>query len=244
MKKELKHQIILAYGVPRPLQKEYFIHNLNYPKTRWYDFLFCQFAYIRKRVWVISFSLFLAILLFAATPQKSDITLLWGASAVFPFLAMTAVTETVRSAIFGMAELEMTTRYSLRSILLARMGMIGVGNLVLLFIVIPILSGKANMSFIKIGIYLLVPYLLACFLSFAVINRIRTKDFSYYCAGIAIFLSGGGLIFGLGFKVIYQPQYFILWLIVLTALAAANYKEIRALIKNSEEMIWNSYLTA
>lgn len=243
MKKELKQYITYSFDAPKPLHKDEFIRTLNYPKTRWYDFITSQISFIRKRIWFISIILFVTAYLLVIQLPLEQLELLWIVSAFLPFLAMMTVSETIRSSVFGLAELEMTTRYSLRSVLLARIGILGAGNLVLLLLVIPLLAGKIELGFVKTGVYLLVPYLLASFLSYSLVNRIRSNDLTYYCVGIAAIISCCGLIFGRIWYVIYEQQYFIFWIATLTVLIAIIPREIYKLIKNSEELIWNSYST-
>lgn len=243
MKKELRNHISQAYTPPMPNHKEEFLSSLNYPKIRWSDFILSQLGYIRKRVWIASFFLYLAAILLGTLMDRGDMKLLWSISAILPYLAMITITETARSAVYGLAELEMTTRYNLRSVLFARMTALGVGNLITLILMLPILTGKINLNIFKIGIYLLVPYLITSFLSYKIINHVRTKDLSYYCAAVAAAVSCFGLIFGQIWKVIYQQQYFILWLAASVLLTAFLAKEIKKLIHQSEEMLWNSYST-
>ena len=44
---------------------------------------------------------------------------------LLPFVALLAVTEGTRSAVYGMEELELATRFSLKSVLLARLCLVG-----------------------------------------------------------------------------------------------------------------------
>ena len=50
---------------------------------------------------------------------------LWITAALLPFVALLAVTEGTRSAVYGMEELELATRFSLKSVLLARLCLVG-----------------------------------------------------------------------------------------------------------------------
>ena len=194
MKKNMKEYISRVYDAPRPMQKKEFLQKLNYPKTRWQDFIVCQLGYIDKKVWIISILLFSVILFFETIFTQGDMNLLWVVSSFIPFIALMTITELARSVTFGMAELELTTRYNLRSVLLMRMGVLGVGNLVLLFAAIPILIMKLNMGIIKLGVYFLVPYLLTCFLSYVLARRIRPGEISLCCAGVAALISVFGLV--------------------------------------------------
>ena len=178
MKKKMKNFISQAYTPPIPNRKEEFLRSLNYPKVRRTDFIFSQLGYIRKRVWIASLFLYLAAILLGSHIDRGDMKLLWSFSAILPYLAMITITETTRSKVYGLAELELTTRYNLRCILFARMTALGVGNLMTLILMLPILAGKINLNIFKIGIYLLVPYLITSFLSYKIINQVRTKDLS------------------------------------------------------------------
>jgi hypothetical protein len=231
-----------AFEPPSPKKKQEFLYNLNYPKTRWQDFMFSQFGSIRKKVWIVSALLFGVVMLFGCFLPKEDIRLLWAVSSIIPYVAFMTTTEIARSAIFGMAELEMTMRYHLRSVVLARMGILGLGNLVLLLITTPVLVRYVDLGYLQIGVFLLVPYLLTSFLSFLFVNRYRSGDVSYYCAGAAVFVSGLELTLSSIWTATLQQQYFWQWLVVLILLLTAVCREIRKLTK-WEELIWNSYLT-
>jgi hypothetical protein len=164
---------------------------------------------------------------------------LWPVSTILPYLALITITETTRSAVYGLSELEMSTRYNLRGVLLSRMAVIGVGNIIFLFIMIPVLAHKIDFYLFNIGIYLLVPYLLTSFLSFWLVNKVRTKDFSYYCATIAIVISSCELFLSELYSFIYNQQYFILWLLASIVLTILLFQEIKNLINHSEALIWN-----
>ena len=86
------------------------------------SFVLAQAAYIRKWVWVISVILLGALADIAARwPREA----LWVAAGMMPFLALTAMQEHLRSSMYNMTELELSTRFSVKSILLARMGLLG-----------------------------------------------------------------------------------------------------------------------
>lgn len=239
MKKDLKESIKKAYASPLPQHKDSFLYSLNYPKIKWYDFLLSQIGYIRKTVWVASFLLYLSAILISTHLNYDSIKLLWPVSAILPYLALITITETARSAVYGLSELEMTTRYNLRGVLLSRMAVIGTGNFIFLVMIIPVLAHKIDLNLFQIGIYLLVPYLLTCFLCFWLVNKVRTKDFSYYCAAIAIVISGCELFLSQLYTFIYEQQYLVLWLFASILLTILLIKEIKKLILHSEALIWN-----
>ena len=99
------------------------------------DFLLRQFFYVGKWIWLLS-----AILLLGITG------ICYGNTGNYPFaltplLAGGILAETGRSFRWKMAELEYTARFSLRSVMLARMFLVGVvetaGLLVVIWVVRP-----------------------------------------------------------------------------------------------------------
>lgn len=85
---------------------------------------------------------------------------MWGISALLPFAAVSVVTEQNRFHIFLMSELEMAARFSLKSVVLARMEILGIVHLLVLLFLIPVCARLHGASVFQTGLYLLVPYLL------------------------------------------------------------------------------------
>lgn len=239
MKKELKNYIIKVYTPPSPKRKKEFISSLNYPKVRLYNFILSQVGYVRIRVWISSFLIFAATLLLGNYIKPGSVDLLWYVSALFPFLSTITITETIRSSVYGLAELEMTTRYDLHSVMYARMAILGIGNLMLLLIILPFLSEKVGLGMFKVGVYLLLPYLITSYLSYKMINRFRTKELSYTCAALATAISCSVLVLPKFWENVYYEEYFILWLAACLLITISLVKEIKKLIQRSEDLIWN-----
>jgi hypothetical protein len=243
MKKKMRQHLHNAFEAPLPQKKSEFIQSLNYPKTRRNDFLLSQLGYIHRKVWIASACLFIAVIIFVTQIQTGDIRLLWLISALTPFFVMTSITEIARSSVFGMEELEMSTKYNLKSILLARMGILGTGNMLVLLAVLPILAEKVNIGIVNTAVYLMVPYLLTCILSCMVLNRIGNKEIPLYCAGAAAIVSILGFILNSVQSAIYQERYFIIWVAILIVLIILLFRGLRQLINNMEEMKCNLSLT-
>lgn len=243
MRKDIKKFIDKAYEAPLPSRKREFLQELNYPKTRWSDFVISQFGYIQKKVWILSALLFFAVLFFKSVMNQGDIRLLWAVSALIPFLALTTVMEATQSIYYGFAELQMTTRYNFQSVILVRMTILGIENLFLLCAFTPVITFQIEIGILKTGIYLLVPYLLTCCILFVFVNSLQTKNITFYCAVAAVTVSGMGIILSSMQSALYKDQYFILWLAALSVLLLCAVKNLRKLIKNMEELTWNSFLT-
>ena len=74
---------------------------------------------MQKRTLFLAAALLILALVSACYINKNTI---WTVSAFVPFLGLSAVTENSRSMVYAMSELEMSARFSLRSVILARMG--------------------------------------------------------------------------------------------------------------------------
>ena len=118
----LERELRIVLQAPNPSRRDAFLAEA----PRFYmghgSFVLAQAAYIRKWVWVISVILLGALADIAARwPREA----LWVAAGMMPFLALTAMQEHLRSSMYNMTELELSTRFSVKSILLARMGLLG-----------------------------------------------------------------------------------------------------------------------
>ena len=115
---------------PDRAQKEAFLSNLmaGQLKITVDKMLLIQAKYIRKTAWLTA----LLLLFAAAMVAKGNPESVFQIAALTPLLAFVTEIETRRSYAYGMAELEMTTRFSLRSIVFARFLLLGIFDLAVL----------------------------------------------------------------------------------------------------------------
>lgn len=197
-------------------------------------FLISQIAYIRKRVYLVSL-LVLAFAVIAADYAVKDSV--GTVAALMPFIALCMVTESARSETYGMAELEMASQFSLKTIMLARFGTIGLVHMVLLCILIPIVGHGALISYIHAGIYLLVPYLAASVLECAAVRRFRGKEAISACMAISVMVSIiNTLLRGLLLD-LFGPKQIIVWILLAVYLTERTALEYRKMIYQTEEWI-------
>lgn len=182
LQQELKH----VFEAPEPLRKRAFLRALEQPAMSTPAFVAAQLGYIRRWVWALS-ALIFAVCATAALWLPAQ--MLWVVSAFVPLLSLTAVTESGRSVQYEMAELEMATRFSLRSVILARMGILGLENLALLAGLLPAGVCRLGFGVAQAGVYLLLPYLLTAFAGLWAVRRLRGRESVYCCAGIAACVS-------------------------------------------------------
>lgn len=191
MRRSLKNELKYVFEAPEPMHKRAFLRTLEQPKTSVFAFVLSQLGYIRRWVWIVSALVFILSMMGAVGLTKDTV---WVTSALMPLLALTVVSESGRSEIYEMAELEMATRFSLRSVVLARLGILGVENLFILGLLSVGIWRQGGSTLYGAGVptwgvCMLFPYLLTTFAGLTVVRRLRGREAVYICAGIAACIS-------------------------------------------------------
>ena len=222
-----------AFAAPPPLKKEAFLRRLDRPRISTAEFVLTQAAYVNRRSWLISVLVYGAAV---AGAMVLELETVWAISALTPLLALALVSECRRSERYGMAELEMTTRFSLRSVILARLGLLGAENLAALCLLVPVGARSSRMGMVQAGLYIAVPFLLTAFLALWVEQRLRGQEGGYVSAGIAVCVSLGAYFFHREMPVLYQESYVGWWMAGALALGAGVLRQYGRMIKRTEEL--------
>lgn len=224
-KKDLNKEIKKYFEAPEPVRKQEFINKtaaLRYINIRknagFFYILRVQFSYISKWLWVLSAVLFAGI--FIASRYIAS-GLVWYVSGIIPFIITFTFTESVRSVIYGMNELEMSSRFTLKSIIMSRVIIIGAVNMSLVLFT-ELLSG--DILWINI-VYMLVPYLSSATGGFIILRKFTSKEGVYLSSGFGIIIS----LLDMGsieyYNFIYDAQYTGIWVIAaIMFFAAAIYE--------------------
>lgn len=236
MNKELKDALKDSFKVPAPIEKEEFLRSIPMPSINNFEFACSQAAYIHKWIWVLSVTFFSIALIGATYLEKN---MLWCISSFMPLLALSIITESGRSEIYGMAEFELSTRFSLKSVVLARLVILGITNFVLICLLIPLAFMNSEITILQTGIYMICPYLLTAFLGLWVVRKVNSKETIYLCTGIATGISFGNVILYQSFPVIFGEHRFVWWGIAFVILGIGVINQCYQMIKQTEELVWN-----
>lgn len=242
MNSQLKRNIQKVFEAPKPneLKKVDFLKKLPQPSISMWQFILTQATYLRRRTWILSLLLLLPSVIGAC---YIDHETLWTTSAVVPFLGLLAVAENNRSITYGMSEFELSTRFSLKSVVLARMSILGMLDFTILSCLVPLCWSGNNLSLIQTGIYIVVPYLLTVNLSLWVTRHVHSRENIYGCMSVAVLVSGIDLGLHYMVSVVFTLSYFGWWLAFAFALIGIMVREIYYTIKQMEEYSWNWLLT-
>lgn len=232
IKKQEKEMLKQMFAAPEPQRKRAFLWSLPRQKAGLGTLLFSQAAFIRKWVWAVSFLLFGSVVWLAQYTKQECI---WMLSAVMPFGALLLILEFARSAAYDMAELEMTSRFSLRTVLLARMSMLGAAQLLGLIPAAIVLEAQLFTS----GVYILVPYFLTAVLGLVVVRHLPGRENMYVCGCISGGVCALGPILRLYVPELYGAESAVWWLLAAVLLVAVLMKEYGRTMNHLEELAWN-----
>lgn len=211
------------FEAPEPQEKSIFINkmcqeNISGNKISSWYMLWVQFSFISKWLWIISALLFICGFI---TSRYISEEIIWFISAAVPFIVTFSLSESMRSVIYGMQEFEMASRFTLKSIIMSRVIILGVGNMFLLFIAV-FLSGN-NMW--RNVIYILVPYLSSAIGGFVILRKFPAREGVYLSSIFSVIISVIDIKTAYEYSFIYEARYTGIWIIaVLLMFAAASYE--------------------
>lgn len=238
MNKKIKNDIQKAFDAPAPNQqkKVRFLKTLPKPQISTWQFILIQATFLRK--WTLLLSLIMVIPALIGAYYIDNNTL-WIISSLIPFLALLTVTESTRSFVYGMTEFEMSTRFSLKNVILARLSILGLLDFIIFCCVIPLCYISNKIPIIQTGIYIFVPYLLTVNISLWITRHFQGKESIYGCMSISVLISGSNIYLHFIKNYIYQLSYFNWWLLLAIILIIGMINEIHHTIKQTEECTWN-----
>ena len=236
MNRDMKERLKEYFGAPEPERKGGFFDSLPAKPVGLSDFLLFQAAYIPKWVWGLSVLVFAPALVGAGFLKKD---MLWCISACMPILALALVAESGRSERWGMAELEMSTRFSRKSILLARLGILGLADLLLFFLLLPLAYMNGDRSLLETGIYMLCPYLLTVFLGLWASRRVHGRECAWVCGAVALGVSLGNTLMYQSIQGFYAPTGFRWWAAAFVLLSLGAARQCAETVKQKGETLWN-----
>lgn len=232
MKYDLQQQLNEYFHAPEPEKKKLFLRNLGKRETGLWDLLKSQICYISKYAWLASTLLFFLSFLFSRLIPIRYMGILY---ALMPLFVMVSITESMRSYPYGMYELEQACRFSLKSIILTRMFLLGTGN----FIMILLLAFFSRYPVFSQFIYMVVPYLITAIGNLIIVRKFRNREGTYLCFGFSVliaFLIAAGF---LKYEFIFHAAYLSLWTIASVLFLILFIKEIYHTIQVTEDFAWN-----
>jgi hypothetical protein len=230
-----KSELQQGFAPPTPTRKRAFLRQFSASNMSFTDVLYSQIGYIQKWVWILSAVIYTAAILLMYTRSPYLLQML---SACTPLLALTIVAESSRSMCCGMAELELSTRFSLKTVVLARLIPLGCVH-PMLILLLAMGLGKSLHSPLAAIVYTSAPFLLTAFWGLTITRKYRSHEALYACVGIAFAVSLLTLLSHKMCSVLYEARHLIWWILAVTALTIGTVKLFRTILFETEELAWS-----
>ena len=232
MERKLQKELAEYFEAPKPERKRTFTRQMGIQKINLFHIVLMQARYISKWVWIFS-GVFLAIaVLMAQCTEWKYVSMILG---FIPFLVMLTVTESTNSYVHGMEELELSARFSLKSIVLARMMMLGLGNFVVLAGVMFVLRNQMQINIA----YVLAPYFLTAGGGLYIARNMRGKDSTFACFSLAALVCVLQLYLPWQFTFITEPPNTWMWVCLCVIGIMFTVRESYRTIRMTEDLVWN-----
>ncbi|AIQ69735.1 hypothetical protein [Paenibacillus graminis] len=158
--------------------------TLGNRRTTFLEFYISQIRFISWKVWAMQLLIVLGMgmllhSLLLGSEESSDFIML--ASTAAPLLVMTGIQTLTCSMSSNMLEIELSTRHLFQKLMLVRMSLLAITDLIGLTILAILLNFWIQADFVKLMLFLLVPYNVTCFGCLCILNKIRTSNCGNYC---------------------------------------------------------------
>jgi len=166
--------------------------KLRYVST--FEMITSQFRFVARPVWILQGIALLCLCVFMCTAMISEefmskLPALVSVSAVF--VSMTVIPFYGRSRRYKMREIESTTRISHPRLILAKLCIVGIGDVVCLASITFLALGGMMAPAQTVLTFILLPFLLSCTVSLFIMNRVKEEYGIYVSTGLCIAIGAG-----------------------------------------------------
>lgn len=233
---KLKKMLADCYKVEQSEKQKSFIRKYQRRELIFTELLYIQFKYM----WISCAAILILLLgvtaYLAITVDDNAIFLI---SSIMPFAAIIALIGLGKSSRFGMEELEMATRFSVRMIKSIRLVLVGIAGLLAVGVTSIVSFFFLNMQLRSAALFCAYPYMITTYACMIVIRKWHAKENIIGCVAIAAMVSVFTItkcIFCLCLMLQLSEMTGLLLLLFIVIITA---REIYLYLKESEELQWN-----
>lgn len=241
-KKEiLKIKLEKVYSPPTPERKGEFLQKLSYPQISFWEFLRIQAFYIGKLVWAGNIFLFCAGVFLGKFLMEKEFSggMLAAFCAVLPFVVALLAGEVSKSTRFGMQELELSARYRMEQVMLARLFLLSGAATLLILGGCIFISWNSMVGMLPCIFYLTVPMLFNAVSSLWICRQIPSLEIRDVSLGISAGMAGIHILAMERMAWMYEKAYLIFWVGMLLVLLVVLSKQVKQYRRNLEGYVWN-----
>ena len=149
--------------------------------TTFLSFFLSQIAFIRKKVWLIQFVIFLSFSFLIIGKQEAA-SVLGAMTTLIPLILMTWTRELSRAFVYETVEVELSTHFTLRQAVLSRITIMGLVDLLALTVFGFGIAHEFSLEAPNVFMFLFVPFLITAFGCLFILNHLPAKCDSSCCA--------------------------------------------------------------
>ncbi|MBU3209005.1 hypothetical protein KPL28_05030 [Clostridium algidicarnis] len=209
-------------------------------RTPFIELLKYQARYISPYLWATQVICIIMIIQSSSNLTNPDLEIRQLLFSITPLLAFLVVPELIKSAIYGMTELETSCKNSISKVLLTRLFIIGCINLLSITIIVYFINVRYSMPFTEIIVYGLVPFNVVNGINLLIVQftKVRYSALTMIISlGCVVLMS---LVTQLSFFVLISKTMWIVLLLVTTGFLFAELYYFIYSVTNKEVYIqWN-----
>lgn len=207
--------------------------RINYP-----EFLKRQLRFIGWPIWLIQgTALIMLCMAFNGPLNFYLVDSVKGIAFLLCWLSVLVLLSSVpmihRSIRYKMHEIELSTRFSSVKLLLAKLLLIGIGNLVTLSTIFLLTIANTSLKSESVLLYLLLPYLSACCGFLYLLGHIPAYKFEVYSIGLCCLMLTVFTILSRFHSNFFRQTFSPGWLLVCLLLVLFSIKQLRYIIYRS-----------
>lgn len=210
------------------------------PKTPFSILLKNQARYISSYLWITQIVAIIVTILLSSNLTEPHLEIQRILFSITPILGFFAVPELLKSAIYGMSELEDICKNSVSKILTARLFIIGSINLVAITTIIAFVSIQHSMPFIQTIIYGLVPFNIVNGINLLIFHFLKIRSLAVSSSISLCLIALMKLITEFSFFTAISQRMWIILFVASTVFLLAELYNFMYSITNKEVFIqWN-----
>lgn len=247
--KDFMKQMLEQYEVPQAKESDISntiqmgqneLNRLVRNKTPFMNLIIDQLKYISPLLWATQLLAIILIVVLSANLEDPYLEVRQILFEITPLLALFAVPESIKSAVYGMSELENVCKNSASKVLTARVLVIGCINLAAITIITVSVSARYGLPFSQIILYGLVPFNIVNSINLIVFDLFKVRSSFVAIAGSLCVVTIMKIITELSFfTAISEMTWSVLFLVTTVLLLAELCQFMRSMANKEEYIQWN-----
>ncbi|MGL5245907.1 MAG: hypothetical protein ACRC7R_12095, partial [Sarcina sp.] len=153
-------------------------------------------------------------------------------SSIAPLIFLSGITELSRTYTYGTMELELSTQYTLRQVMMCRISILGIMDILSITVLCIITGTRTSLHPYVIFLYIFVPFMVTSFGCLWLLNKFKNKECNYYCVAFGVFVMIAVSISNGYFPKLYITSSLWIWNVMLVIALMGVAMQVYRLLNN------------